>query len=164
MKIQKPADLARIVKTRRQAQGLTQQDIADAVGITRQSLARIERGHAGASFDTILRIFDKLGIHLEVASSGQRHPSVPLSSADVLRNIDISAVIAAAMGDIDTSAIAAAAAGNIDTNTLLPEWRAKWRHLSTPLQAIEARDPDHEGSTTTGEERALKTAEGEGDG
>ncbi|RLP75951.1 XRE family transcriptional regulator [Mycetocola tolaasinivorans] len=65
--IQKPADLARLIKTQRQTQRLTQQDVADAAGITRQSLARIERGHSGVAFDTILRIFEKLSIRLDAA-------------------------------------------------------------------------------------------------
>lgn len=69
MQIQTPADLARLIKTRRQAQRFTQQEVADAVGITRQSLARIERGNAGTSFDTVLRIFAHLGINLD-ANSG----------------------------------------------------------------------------------------------
>ncbi|MGV8913154.1 MAG: helix-turn-helix domain-containing protein [Rhodoglobus sp.] len=65
MKISKPADLARLVKRRRQAQGHTQQTVADAAGITRQSLARIERGHGGVSFDTLILILDYLGIRLD---------------------------------------------------------------------------------------------------
>ncbi|WP_010206033.1 helix-turn-helix domain-containing protein [Salinibacterium sp. PAMC 21357] len=77
MKISKPADLARLVKRRRQAQGHTQQTVADAAGITRQSLARIERGHGGVSFDTLILILDHLGIRLdgtpvEEAGSGAR--------------------------------------------------------------------------------------------
>src|SRR5690606_39281151 len=39
-------------------------DVADYARITRQSLARIERGNAAVSFDTALRIFDFLGITL----------------------------------------------------------------------------------------------------
>jgi len=65
MRISKPADLARLVKTRRQSQGRTQQDVAAAAGITRQSLARIERGHGGVSFDTLTVVLDYLGIRLE---------------------------------------------------------------------------------------------------
>lgn len=65
MRIEKPGDLARIVKMQRQAYGLTQQEVADAVGITRQSLARIERGNGGVSFDTVLKIFAELDVHLD---------------------------------------------------------------------------------------------------
>jgi len=145
MQIEKPSDLARIVKTRRQAQKLTQQNVANAAGITRQSLARIERGHAGASFDTVLRIFEELDIRLEAATKAQ-HPlagsisaegrtdsfdaSALSAAAEASRNIDISALSAAAASaaaasrNIDTSALSAAAAAaaaasrNIDISAL----------------------------------------------
>lgn len=65
LKLQTPSDLARLVKNARVRRNLTQQDVANAVGITRQSLARIERGNGGASFDTVLRILDHLGLHLD---------------------------------------------------------------------------------------------------
>ncbi|MCC4908393.1 helix-turn-helix transcriptional regulator [Microbacterium sp. cx-59] len=65
VKLQSPSDLARLVKNARAQRSLTQQEVADAVGITRQSLARVERGHGGVSFDTVLLILDQLDIHLE---------------------------------------------------------------------------------------------------
>ncbi len=74
MQITKPSDLARIVKTQRQAQGLTQQELANAVGITRQSLARVEGGHGGVSFETVLRLLDRLTLQLET-SPAERHPA-----------------------------------------------------------------------------------------
>lgn len=65
VKIEKSADAARAIKTRRLSQGLTQHDVAQSVGITRQSLARIEKGKGGGAFDTYLRLFDLLEIQLE---------------------------------------------------------------------------------------------------
>ena len=65
MRLQTPSDLARLVKNARVQRTLTQQDVADAVGITRQSLARLERGNGGTSFDTVLLILDHLGIHVD---------------------------------------------------------------------------------------------------
>lgn len=109
MQIQKPADLARIVKTQRQAQGFTQQEVAESVGITRQSLARIESGHAGASFDLVLRILDELNIHLEANSYRQpiANVSIPARDTDALWK-ETSAAIADAL-KVGTSAIVAAA-------------------------------------------------------
>lgn len=75
MKIKTPADVARAIKTHRHALELTQQEVAEAVGITRQSLARIERGHGGSSFETILRIFNHLGVDLISATAGSRTSS-----------------------------------------------------------------------------------------
>ncbi|MDO8943974.1 MAG: helix-turn-helix transcriptional regulator, partial [Desulfobacterales bacterium] len=106
MQIQKPSDLARILKTRRQAKGLTQQEVADDVGITRQSLARIERGHGGVSFDTVLRIFETLDIRLETATSNQRNLTSPIFDDGGVQRSVSDALIASQ--DIDTSALAAA--------------------------------------------------------
>lgn len=78
MKLQTPSDLARLVKNARVQRNLTQQDVADAVGITRQSLARLERGNGGTSFDTVLVILDHLGIRLD-ATTDRR----PIASAAV---------------------------------------------------------------------------------
>jgi transcriptional regulator with XRE-family HTH domain len=123
MQIEKPSDLARIVKTRRQAQNFTQQDVADAAGITRQSLARIERGYAGASFDTVLRIFEKLGIRLEAAVTAQ-HPLDDSISADSKTHSPSPSLLAAAAGSRNadasalTAAAAAAASRNIDASAL----------------------------------------------
>lgn len=135
MLIQKPADLARAVKTRRQAQGLTQQDIADAVGITRQSLARIERGHAGASFDTVLRILDRLGVDLAAswgttatreADAPTQPPRWPASPSEL-------------NGQIPKSA-----AGDEPVPTDLD---ARWALVNA---MIEAGDPDRANPSTTG--------------
>lgn len=72
MKIQSPADAARLIKTQRLRRELTQSDVAEAIGVTRQSYARIEQAHGGASFATYLKIFAFLGIVLggEVSRTG----------------------------------------------------------------------------------------------
>ncbi len=185
MQIQKPADLARAVKTRRQAQDLTQQDIADAVGITRQSLARIERGHAGTSFDTVLRIFEKLGINLEATSIDQQQITSPIPAAnnDALRNATSAAL--AVTRNVQASAIAAAAAAavrSIDTSTLASKWQTTLNDLTSQVRetaaragsepsarearqallnaAIEAGDPDRGYSTTAEKVRSRETSDG----
>ncbi len=78
MKLQTPSDLARLVKNARVLRNLTQQDVADAVGITRQSLARLEHGNGGTSFDTVLLILDHLGIRLDATD---RHNAAPGTGA-----------------------------------------------------------------------------------
>lgn len=79
MKLQTPSDLARLVRNARAQRSLTQQDVADAVGITRQSLARLERGNGGTSFDTVLLILDHLGIHLDATT--ERRTTAPAAVA-----------------------------------------------------------------------------------
>lgn len=79
VKLQTPSDLARLVKNARTRRSLTQQDVADAVGITRQSLARLERGNGGTSFDTVLLILENLGIHLD--ATAERRTADPATLA-----------------------------------------------------------------------------------
>lgn len=79
VKLQTPSDLARLVKNARTQRALTQQDVADAVGITRQSVARLERGNGGTSFDTVLLILDHLGIHLDATT--ERRTTAPAAPA-----------------------------------------------------------------------------------
>lgn len=80
MKLQTPSDLARLVKNARVQRNLTQQDVADAVGITRQSLARLERGNGGISFDTVLLILDHLGIHLDATTDRRTTAPAPVDT------------------------------------------------------------------------------------
>lgn len=79
VKLQTSSDLARLVKNARVQRNLTQQDVADAVGITRQSLARLESGNGGTSFDTVLLILDRLGIHLDATTD--RRTTAPTAVA-----------------------------------------------------------------------------------
>lgn len=171
IRIRKPADLARLVKTSRQAQGRTQQDVADAAGITRQSLARIERGHGGVSFDTVILILDYLGIHLE--GTPVKEAPANAGSTDVTTVHLPESLFARAARDIDTSSIAraalrqlnsAATAGlsdalrrGIDTSALTAQLRDSLSGLSDQAarvalrSAIEAGDPD---SRNIGDESA----------
>ena len=120
MQIQKPSDLARIVKTQRQAQGLSQQAIADTVGITRQSLARIERGNGGASFDTVIRIFDTLGISLD-ATPGREHHTIAqgVDAADTAAIAAAAAVAAAVASAAIAGGPAVASAADADTDAVV---------------------------------------------
>lgn len=143
MRLRKPSDLARIVKTQRQAQNLTQQQIADAVGVTRQSVARIEQGHGGVSFETVLRIFDALDIELDAPlSSARSHPTSATkketsprathSARDKIRSIDASG-LAAAIANINTSGITDAALRNINTSGITT-WQDGLDALTGQLQ------------------------------
>lgn len=82
MKLQSPSDLARLVKNARAQRGATQQEVADAVGITRQSLARVERGHGGTSFNTVLLILDHLGIRLEAGPERRTHAPATVATTN----------------------------------------------------------------------------------
>jgi y4mF family transcriptional regulator len=50
------------VRKRRKALRLTQTDVADLVGVTRQTIGRLERGDATVSLGTALAVAGALGI------------------------------------------------------------------------------------------------------
>ena len=134
MKLRTSADLARLIKNARVAQNLTQQDVADAVGITRQSLARLERGNGGTSFDTVLRILDRLDIRLDATDASQA-PSPPALSLS-----DAAQAAAAALAQRTTSlasstafdALPKQAVANLDSPTV-SNLRDSLPRLSPPL-------------------------------
>ncbi|WP_313277853.1 helix-turn-helix transcriptional regulator [Timonella senegalensis] len=79
MRINTAADMARLIKTQRLQLKLTQEALASAVGITRQSLGKIENGEGRASLDTYFRILNELDIRLSAegdpGQTGAERPS-----------------------------------------------------------------------------------------
>ena len=53
--------------------GLTQQDIADATGIKRPNIARLEAKKGGASLETLVRYADALGMKLNISLEKKEH-------------------------------------------------------------------------------------------
>ena len=51
---------------RRQVEGMTQQDLADRVGVTRQTILSIERGRYNPSVGLALRLARTFGVAVEV--------------------------------------------------------------------------------------------------
>jgi ribosome-binding protein aMBF1 (putative translation factor) len=58
--------IARIVIARRQALGLTQQELAERVGTSHSVISRIESGQHPTSVTTLRRLADAFGTHLVV--------------------------------------------------------------------------------------------------
>ncbi len=56
----------------RKRKGLTQQQLADALGVNRVSIARIEAGTQSPSMTTALRIAEVLGESVETLFGGDR--------------------------------------------------------------------------------------------
>lgn len=76
MRITRPADLSRTIKTRRHELDLTQQQIAERAGVTRQLIARIENGTGDPSVLNVLRVLHALGVTLEASVPGtQENPA-----------------------------------------------------------------------------------------
>ena len=64
---------AAVVRAARRRQGLTQQALAEAAGVTRQSIVNLEKGHSSPQLTTVLAALRVLGLRLEVAPA--RGPS-----------------------------------------------------------------------------------------
>lgn len=62
-----PSLIGNAIQSKRQALGLTQQQLADMAGISRQSLNGIEQGNVNATLATIGQLFDVLDLALDVS-------------------------------------------------------------------------------------------------
>lgn len=56
----------------RKANGLTQKDVSERLGITQQTYARLEANPASAGFERLFRVFSVLGVEI-VLSSRENH-------------------------------------------------------------------------------------------
>ncbi|MFE7754343.1 helix-turn-helix domain-containing protein [Streptomyces sp. NPDC057429] len=52
------------IRTARESAGLTQQQVAERIGMDRATYNRIEQGHAAALIDSLIRIADAIGTEL----------------------------------------------------------------------------------------------------
>lgn len=64
-------DLGQAIRSARRARGLTQENLADRVGITLRTLGEIERSTRNARLSTVLRIARGLDVEL-VLRAGRR--------------------------------------------------------------------------------------------
>jgi y4mF family transcriptional regulator len=67
MLVRTPADLGAAIRDRRRQLKLDQAALAKRIGVSRQWLIEIERGHARAELGLVLRALDSLNIRLDAA-------------------------------------------------------------------------------------------------
>ena len=67
MIVRTPADLGAVIRDRRKQLKLDQAAFAKRIGVSRQWVIEIERGHARAEQGLVLRALDALGIHLDAS-------------------------------------------------------------------------------------------------
>lgn len=69
MLVNTATDFGNVVRDRRIALGMTQEELAERVGKTRWWVLRFETGHsAKASTESLLATLDALGLYIEVAT------------------------------------------------------------------------------------------------
>jgi transcriptional regulator with XRE-family HTH domain len=73
------ADLAAIIRDTRQRRGLTQLQLATAVGVTRQSVVNLETGRGNPSLATVLAALRALELRLDVTPAGPTHHVVRIA-------------------------------------------------------------------------------------
>ena len=88
MLIRQPADLGAVIRDRRKQLKLDQAAFAKRIGVSRQWVIEIERGHARAELGLVLRAVDVLSIQLDASIDQTSHRR---SSA-----VDIDAIVAKA--------------------------------------------------------------------
>ena len=91
MHIRTPRDLGLIIRERRRALGLEQQELANRVGVSRQWVVGVEKGKPRAEAGLLLKTLTALGLVLDV--SEDRPPGAPQTAPSP---VDIDAIIAAA--------------------------------------------------------------------
>lgn len=91
MHIRTPRDLGLIIRERRRALGLDQQQLADRVGVSRQWVVGVEKGKQRANAGLLLKTLTALGLVLDVRE--ERSPRAPQMAPGP---VDIDAVVAAA--------------------------------------------------------------------
>jgi len=87
-----PAEIGRIVRAARRAQGLRQDQLADAAGVGVRFLSELERGKPTVRLEKMLAVLDALGCTLRVEmpacepepGDGDAAPVVPAASGSRL--------------------------------------------------------------------------------
>jgi HTH-type transcriptional regulator / antitoxin HipB len=82
MLIRTPADLGAAIRDRRRQLDLDQATLAKRIGVTRQWVITIERGHSRAALGLVLRALDALGIRLN-AEGGKSHERATTPAVDI---------------------------------------------------------------------------------
>ena len=90
MFIRTSTDLGAVIRDRRKQLGLDQSTFAKRIGVSRQWVIGVERGHPRAAMGLVLRAIDALGIRLD-ARMEQKSPRGSTAST-----IDINAIVAKA--------------------------------------------------------------------
>lgn len=103
-----PEDLGNVARQRRQDLGLSQEELAQRAGVTRQWLTRFETAKGDAALSKVMRVLRELGLHLEIEAKASRGPSPGATQADRVPSVDgeFMSTLMARIGDEPASRIA----------------------------------------------------------
>lgn len=94
MHIRTPKDIGLLIRDHRRARSLSQQQLADLVGVSRQWVVEIERGKPRAELALVLRTLQALDIQLAVMGPEPSEDGAPIPEA----SIDLDMIIDRARG------------------------------------------------------------------
>ncbi len=89
MDIRRPAELGAFIMSVRRARGLSQDELAEQLGVSRVWIGQVERGKASPRLDLILRALNELEITLSVSTGDDAQlPRQPTLAHPDLIDID----------------------------------------------------------------------------
>jgi len=71
MGIQTPTELGRVIRERRDELGLTQEQVADVIGVNRRVVNRLEKGTGTVRLEIAMGVIRSLGLDLELRPRGR---------------------------------------------------------------------------------------------
>lgn len=83
MKLNSVQDIAAAVRGRRQALGLSQGELASMAGVSRDWMNYFEGGKPTVELSHVLRVFDALGLRLDLDEGGPREDDPAASPVDL---------------------------------------------------------------------------------
>ncbi|HAM5519386.1 TPA: helix-turn-helix transcriptional regulator [Escherichia coli] len=72
----------------RKANGLTQKDLSERLGVTQQTYSRLEANPASASIERLFKVFSILGVKISFSSSERKQTEEMLKSNSPARQED----------------------------------------------------------------------------
>lgn len=90
MHLRRADDIANLIRARRESLGLSQQALAERLGVSRKWVNEIEQGNSTAKLGLVLRALNELGIELLARTPSETFESTP--SPTVTDEIDIDAI------------------------------------------------------------------------
>ncbi|MBU2582595.1 MAG: helix-turn-helix transcriptional regulator [Alphaproteobacteria bacterium] len=90
--LRRAEDIAGLIKSRREALGLSQQALADRLTVSRKWVNEIEQGNANAKLGLVLRALNELQIDITAHSGPQPKPTTA-GPLDAEPEIDIDAIV-----------------------------------------------------------------------
>jgi HTH-type transcriptional regulator/antitoxin HipB len=85
MRLRTPRDIGLVIRERRRALGLSQQELATRVGVSRQWIVEVEQGKRRAELGLVLRTLEAidLGLRTDEAPPGDSTPINPAATVDL---------------------------------------------------------------------------------